>query len=516
MKRVFVLILAMLMIFTLFTACEKKQTENDTPDTSKAPSESPAGNTPDEFEEITEINFWMFDRGNTGAGALAADVEAAVNEITVREIGVEINFKWVPFSDYNTQLTLAIANNEAIDLAMYNPLTRFVNLYSTGTMKDITELLPAEAPELAALVGEEILRTSSVDGRIYGIPNYRVMNSNFYIIYRLDMLERVGMKDAFYNMQTWSDFEEILKAVSEDGSMYAIGDYPYILGAGMLPNGENLKDSVLTDQLGDGLGLVWSDQQGNVDLWYARPEAADRFAMVADWYNKGYVFPDSPYNTIGGDALMLQGTVAGNVVASEIGVEVSKTSACGTDVVAYTLVNGYLTTSSGRNWGSFIPVTASEPEAALRFLNLLFTNAELNNLLTWGIEDESYIVNDAGEAGYPAGMDASSAGYHGMDYSLGNQFLCLPWEGQGGDFRAIAEDDFKNAPRSVYMGLSVDTAGFETQLSALSAVRDEYSYIIANGLYTESLYQEFLDKLASAGVDEYIGLYRNAVEEFMK
>lgn len=47
-----------------------------------------------------------------------------------------------------------------------------------------------------------------------------------------------------------------------------------------------------------------------------------------------------------------------------------------------------------------IPNSAKEPEAAMAFLNLMFTDKDLSNILTWGIEGRDYVVVD-GEILHP-------------------------------------------------------------------------------------------------------------------
>ena len=41
-------------------------------------------------------------------------------------------------------------------------------------------------------------------------------------------------------------------------------------------------------------------------------------------------------------------------------------------------------------WG--IPTTSKNPDAAMKFLNLMFSNADINNLLAWGVEGVHYQV----------------------------------------------------------------------------------------------------------------------------
>ena len=49
--------------------------------------------------------------------------------------------------------------------------------------------------------------------------------------------------------------------------------------------------------------------------------------------------------------------------------------------------------STGSFWA--LPITCSDPDAAIRFLDYVCSNHEISNLLMMGIEGEHYVVTDA-------------------------------------------------------------------------------------------------------------------------
>lgn len=68
---------------------------------------------------------------------------------------------------------------------------------------------------------------------------------------------------------------------------------------------------------------------------------------------------------------------------------------------------------------------------------------------------------------------------------------------------------------SEYCGLSVDTSDSDTLLAALKAVKDEYVRQLTNGLYTDDMYSEFLEKLDAAGISDFFALYQTALDNFI-
>jgi len=513
MKNAIPYLLALLLLLSALAGCTSAPQSDNNPASTDGNASSPLDT------DLDTVIFWIPDFGTDVTDV--KDVEAAINAITTNAIGVQLVLHYISVGDYGTQLSLAVVNGEQIDLALYTPVdsSAWLNFYANGVILDISDLLDAYCPALKDLIGEDILSVNSVDGAIYGLSNYRQLNSNTYLCYRTDVLEQAGVLDTFKSMTSWDTFESVLLAITENcGNVYAIGgagDQPVTSDKCVWGTG-SFSDAHSWDALGDTLNVIYTDQEGHVSNAFQQQDMIDTYKMVADWYQKGYVYPDSAISADASEVMIMQKVYAGSCVDSEYGVEANKTQACGTDMTCIEVVPGRISTDEMRKLGMFIPSSSKEPEAAAKLLNLIYTNSEIMNLLVNGIEGTHYTVTD-GLGSFPAGKDISSCGYHTYDFLLGNQFLCVPWEGsQGGaDFRDAAYADFLAAPKSVYCGLTVDTSGLNTVIAALSSVKDEYYFQIANGQYTDEIYAEFLAKQEAAGAAEYVSLYQAAVDAFL-
>jgi|GEM_PF-759894 len=540
-KKWIALVLAMLMVAAIFTACTNSETPSNNGGGNSGNSGNnnngggnsgnsgnnngggDSGNTDDEDEEMVNITFWFPDLGGTtGSAPKANDVIAALNEITEEQINVHVDVVWFTgLGDYGTQLVLGIANKEAIDVALYMPSggAGYINLLANKCMMDITDITAEYGKDLMALFGEDLMAGTVIDGRLYGCSTYRQLNSNWYINMRTDILEQLNLMDQATSMKTWADYEALMETVKNAGVVqYAVGaggGHGFVPDSGCIFGGTYLSDTIAFDTLGDSLYTIMTDQDGHVYSMVETDECLQQFKMFANWMAAGYVYPDTPYDQDSYQAVMGKGIEFSSLCMSEFGVEVNWKQSTNYDLTCIQLTPGYLSTAVCQKFGIFVPSTAKEPEAAVKFINLLYTTPELMNLVVWGIKDETYVVNDKGEACYPEGTDRSTCGYHGMDFCIGNQFLCMPWEGNGTNFRAEALEDFKNAPVSKYMGLTVDTSTIDDLVAALSAVCEEFRGIMASGYYTDSLYKEYVDKLHAAGVDDYVDFYQNAVNDFI-
>ncbi len=543
MKRILALILAASMLLFLLAACKKSETVTEPSPEAPAPSaEEPApeaepdSNAPEEGEPadpspeeeppepddtLAEIEFWMINWNtlDTGADTTISRIEAAVNEITEAKINTHVNFTWVPIGTYGSQLQMAIANGETVDYAIAINEMAIPNAISIGACYDITELLPQYAPELVETVGEKALSTYKSEGRNYGVPNFWAYSSSLYLDMRSDVLEELGMMEFAQSMTTWEEYEELMAKVVAEAGMYGIGGGSAnglldMRNAFLLPSG--LYDGVVFDDLGDQLNMIY-ESDGQVSCSYDQPMAYDMCQMFADWYNVGYVYPDTGMgDNIGVQTLVDENLFFSAFNKSSFGHEESLVNAYASPMITIKVAQGMIVNSNLTSLGAFVPVTSQEPEAAVKFMNLIYTDPAIMNLLDYGIEGESYVLNDKGEACFPEGGNMGNT-YHVLFENLfGNFFLLRPWDGNGADYRDRAYEDYLSSSTSNYLGMSVDMTGHDTLIAALTSVKNEYEVRLRSGLYTDALYEEFLTKLDAAGIDDYVAFFQNAVDNFQK
>lgn len=526
-KNLLAILLIVCMLLTAFVACGKKDDDKkDDPGTpSTKPSETVTDPTDDggDEEELTEVNMWMPDMGSGGAYGSKWDiVEAAINEYTIENLNIQVNFTWVAIADLPTQFSLASANNENVDIVVTTPVQAgaFLTYYANGACLDIAPYLAEYGTGIIELMDDlQLLNAFTMsDGGIYGLPSFRTLNTNLYFVYRTDMLEKVGWGDKFYEMQTWTDFEELLQALTDEGSMYAIGGRGgFGFGGGYFFGEENVYDSYLYDTLGDSSQFIYTTQTGEASNLFENEDTVNWLKRFVTWKDAGYTYPDSAFTQELSESLIATNNFAGYVVSSEFGVEINKSQSCSNEMSCLEIVPGMLSTASCNKFAVMVPSTSANPAMAVKLLNAFYTTPELMNMIDWGVEGETYVINDDGTAGYPEGTDSSNCGYHILDFVFGNQFLTTPWQGsQGGaDFRKLAQENFLACSSSAYMGLTVDVSAVDSLVAVLVAIREEYVPQLYTGHYSDSLYNEFMTKLDAAGMDDYVAHFQAAIDGFM-
>ena len=530
-KTLLSLVLVAVLCLSLFAACAKETAPAASGESSQTPATTPAKNENDKKDETSDqpattepaepetvdpedvVDIQMYVVQFTGTVEGAPRVQDAINAITEPEIGVHMEMQLFDFGEYATQMGLMAASGEAIDLAyMSFGAAGYSSLYTAGQLMNIRSYLDEYAPGLEATMGDYI-NTYAIGDGVYALPPYRAYNSLGYILMRKDMLEELGMLDFAKNMKSWADVEELYAA--EHAKFPDI--YP-TCNAGcqdLVFGGETFADALPYDRLGDALYLVRVGDDDKVISHVETQEYLDQVQRAKRWLDAGYIWPDAQFSDEMGDNLIRQNVAFSEYMPSEYGVESAKYQATGYEIVATEIQPIMVCSAHTQKFGICVPSIADEPEAAVKFLEMMYTDKRIIMLLTYGEEGVDYEITATGEADYPAGVESSTVGFHSHDFMVGNQFLITPWAGAGADQREQAKKLMDAAPLSPYLGFTFDSTGFDTVIASLTSVTNEYSRALGGGGYSEATYNEYVDKLHRVGLDEYLDGFQTQLDAWL-
>ena len=475
-----------------------------------------------EAGDIVEIN--MVNLGFFGENG-KEEVLEAINAISEKEIGVHLNFTTLDIQSYMTQVPLMITDtSNPIDLVLSTaiPTTSFATFTAQNQLMDISGYLEEYAPETLELMSEYLPATTIGDA-VYAIPCYRIYNSSYYLVMRMDILEELGLTEQAKAISSWPEAKAVLQAVhdaqdslppelqttAEICNMDTHGNV--MLGMYVDPAADNFADDFGFDTLGDSNRIIMVDENDNkVVNFFATEDYKKILERVKDWYDSDLVYKDSATSQDGADQNMAHGITFAYCVQSEIGVEQAKKNETGYDVLCVPYVDVPIQTGNGNSWAWGVPVTSEEPEAAVAFMNLMYTNPEIENLLVYGVEGRDYELNDAGEA-----CLLPTKEYQSSDFFWGNQFIAYPAENTGSDFREKSLEHMNAAEISPYYGCVVNTDPIANTLTALKGVLTKYQNGLESGSADLGDLDKMLSELEGAGLQEYLDYYQSQLDEWL-
>lgn len=306
-----------------------------------------------------------------------------------------------------------------------------------GKLVDMKTFLDNTYKKIRDYVYPSFLTAATVDGGIFGIPNNRDINTNeTYLILNTALVEKYNVD--LSKVRSISDLNDAFAAVKagEAGVTPIYGDFDpegfvFYEGVDMAHT-----TGVFADNLLGGTEMaVTTNAALNPESTY--DAMRNYFQMKADYRANGYL---SDTNT--------------NFFASV--QELTEAQKKEWEDKGYTLhlyKGAPVTDEAVLNAGLFgISAHCKQPERAMEIITLLSTDAELHNLLTFGIEEVHYIVNADNENVITVVDDS-----YAMDfYKTGNSLLGYVTEGMDPDYAAKAKAKNLNSFVSPFLGYRYD------------------------------------------------------------
>ena len=166
--------------------------------------------------------------------------------------------------------------------------------------------------------------------------------------------------------------------------------------------------------------------------------------------------------------------------------------------------------------GSLQAVSANSkhPDKAVKFLEVLNTDPEVKNLLTYGIEGVHY--EKTGDNSI-ALLDASSR-YATDYYTLGNHFIMYTVDPQAKDLWEQYETFNDEAKPSVMVGFSFSNEKVKTEYASVMSVTAQYlpQLFTGSAADVDQTVAEMNEKLYAAGLQKIIDEMQSQVNEWAK
>ena len=486
-KRILVLFLAVLMLTSLLPGCSTSTTQ---PEQSAQTGESTQPTASGlEYVKLT----WYY---RSDSYPEQQEVFDAFNAILLEKINTEIDFIPIAPSDYEQKMQTKYAAGNAGDLNYTASWTNnYNNNVSKGAFCSLEDLLKTYAPETYGYFTADQWNAMRINGEIYGVPNAQVFTHSSNLIVRKDIADKYDFDVSA--VTSFVDLEPLLAQTSaNDGMVYELyGAY----GGGFM----NLKYAYGFDDLQGCFGIRYDDPTLTALCMFNTDEFADYCHIIKGWADNGY---------IAADALVLteQSTdkMAGKIAAAIGGTyqpnnEAQEALAYGDGVEVYQTLLGesILTTSGFTATITAIPASSQYPERAMMVINLMNTDAELFNLISFGIEGQHYTKNDDGTITL-----INTDKYMGLPWMMGNTFLSYTMEGKPLDFNDGIVELNNTATPSQALGFTFDSTPVKTQLAQVQTVIDEYYPSLNCGAVddVDAAIATFLEKLEAAGSSEIV------------
>ncbi len=459
--------------------------------------------------------------GNTPSEENIQKIEAAINEITVPEIGCTVTLYPVELGSLSNDTALAVSTGEKIDLVC-SVGTGVGPLVDQGLIVPLDEYLESSGQNMKNCLGDA-LTGGYYKGELYGVPNAYVQSESYGFNARTDLLEKYNIEIDPDKMYTLDDLTEIF-AVIKEGE----GDGFYCVAGNTSTSDIFTTYYGVVDKLGATTasgGLLLADNWDNttIENIYASEQYRHYAEVMYDWAQKGYIPSDAASNTDTDTSQLQSGNFLGRIAWTTPNSSPNFKAQTGIDMTDIEMTPPYKATDRYQNILWSVPVTSENPEKAFQFLDLLYGDNDLDSMLMFGLEGETWeLVEDDGNGNrvvkFVDGVDATTAPFYCMAGVYGDRLSWPMWEpmdiGMNDMMREFNDSVEYVSPA---LGYSFEiTDEVSSKYSAVTSVIAQYTPIISAGAVDpEQSLAEFNKALQDAGIDDIIAENQRQLDEWL-
>ncbi len=420
-------------------------------------------------------------------------VEDAINAYIADKINVRIVLTDIGSGEYTEKANLALANNEINLLwtASWEGTIGTNDLVPANAVYDITDLLPGTA--LYASMAEGQWEATKYNGRNYFIPVYKDNVEGYDFMFRQDLIDEFGWD--ITTVKSLADLEPMLAQAAEKGLKY-----PFLTQkTAMFYRWYIDRFDFFTADAATNFFAV-DRATGEVVDTILTPEYAEFCKLMGDWAEKGYISDDEAAKATTDTTTQSQDWAIS--WWTDIPVNAEADSRYNQDVTMQPATSRYAHSTSAL--GSCYCITAnSTPEqakAAIDFMGLLYTDAKLADIYTFGIEGEDFEYTQAEGQLIPHVTQHSDKYNHSM-WESASATIVTPLDNEPDNKAELYIDFNGGALTSVAAGFRFDKSPVEAEYTACRNLFERYGFALENGA------------IPAEDVDAEIAAYQKALDD---
>lgn len=440
----------------------------------------------------------------------ARAMEAINAKLEADGTGLAYELETIAWDIWDQKVTLKLTSDEPFDLLHVMEDQKGFGAYlANESLTDITEYLSQYGQNILENITPSLMEAATVNGSIYAIPAYwcEPSKGTYAITIRTDQLEK-------NNLPTPNTLEELMDAAQTIQDNWSEEGTPYIRILYTEPS-RPLHRAFETYPFTVVEQLLKIDQEGNVSSWIESEEFKQEAAFYAEAYSRGLVHPD--VLTLPSDFYSTEEEFGRILFREGTGLQSltnAKKYGYTQDLLWLNRDAEYFSDMAFRN-DNVVPITSRNPDAAIQFLDWVYSDQENYDVFMYGVKDYSY--TDEGPGFYERILDENEKTiYNFSDWMVGNLNLARSRTSQHPSYIAshMVQDD--SIVPTIISGFQFNSTAVSAEYANCVAEVKSSLYPIRVGIikYEDGI-TAALQNLKAAGLDKVVEEYQRQLTEWL-
>lgn len=435
-------------------------------------------------------------------------VFSEVSKLTTEKINATIQCIPIVNADYAEKLRMLIASGEKIDL--FTPRGEFPNYAADGALLPLNDLLETNGKGILEALPEYAWDATSVNKEILAVPSLKDWPTHWVMWYYKKYEDKYGFD--MQEVKNLEDLGEVLQIIkdNEPGITPLATNYNTALNR-FLPF-----EMVGSTKI---IGFKTDDYSKVVNVLETE-EYKEFFNLMREWYQKGYFRKDAATQKSSQDLIKTHQVFA-DYGATIPYYEQSRNYNIPEDehtLFAYNMAKPVIDTASLQGSMMSIYAKSENPEKAMDFMNLLFTDKDVLNMIVLGIEGKHYTAIGENKYKLAEGMTGTTNDdYYFPGAYQGNRYLLRIDEQDPDDKWEKYKEFNESAEVSPALGFIFDTTPVMNEITAMQNVYTEFIPSLLVGAADPAEYlPQAIEKFKVAGSDKVLAEVQKQYDEWKK
>lgn len=420
-----------------------------------------------------------------------------VNKYIKDRINAYLTVKPVDFKKYDEVMKTVIASGEKYDICFTSNWSN--NYYENalnGAFVDVGPYIKQYNKKISNVVPQLQFDAARINGRNYAIPVVKPMAHQAAVVFNRKYVEKYGFDIS--KVSRLEDIEPMLGVIAKNE--------PDIVPYAVAGN-ENHSIVLPFDRIIEGLpGAIYLNNSTNYRIIneLESEEYKQYLSLMRRWFLAGYIPHDAPRRE-GISDYEKSGKWFASAATSYIYHDKAVFYRCGYKVDVVPLNRQVVNNAEMTGYMLAVSSTSSNPKKAMEFLELLYTDKYLYNLVTYGIEGVHYFRKSDGKISIKRGVTHNRGPYMSSPYTTGNSMLSYIT----GDYPLTYAEDVKRydtgALKSPLLGFWFNPVNVKNEIANLASVSGTVLPLLNTGAVDPGIMlPKVLMKLKEAGLEKVL------------